>query len=264
MLRRLAAAGVVGIALLAAGCGDDGRAKAVSQYIDDVNAVQLDLRVPLARVAASTRAVQSGPKLEEQRRKLEQAVKTLRKLEQRLDALEPPPDAQRLDSLLRLAVHADTELAEELVLVAVYARDSKAPLADAAAAQTRVRAALKAARKPAAQAVALDDLARSQDGVAKQLGRLHPAPTLAPQHETSIRMFERIAESARKVAVALRRGKDPAKPLHELQVATASASTIAAQRARIAAVRAYNKRVIRARRLLTDAQRERTRLQRTL
>jgi hypothetical protein len=264
MARRLAAAGI-GIALLAAGCGGhNSRAKAVSQYIDDVNAIQRNMQIPLADVAVRNRELQNGAKLETQRPKLEQSARTLRTLERRLDALEPPLEAERLDSLMRRAVHAEWELAHELTLVAVYAQASKAPLAHAAAAQTRVRAALTKARKPAAQAVALDGFARALDGVAAQLRRLRPPPTLAPQHRTSIRMYDQIAASARVLAAALRHGKDTARPLHELQVATASGSSIAAQKARIAAVVAYNRRGLRAKRLFAEAQNERTRLERTL
>ncbi len=236
----------------------------MSRYIDEVNAVQSDLRVPLAHVPVGYRELQRGAKLETLQPKLEQSGQTLRKLERRLDALEPPPEARKLDSLMRQTVHAEWELAHELVLVAAYAQASKPPLADAAKAQTRVRAALKAAKKPEAQAVALDGFARDLDGVVEQLRGLHPAPTLVPQHRTTVRMYERIAASARKLARALRRGKDASKPLHELQVAAASGSSLAAQRARIAAVRAYNQRVVRVRRLYADAQGERTRLQRTL
>jgi hypothetical protein len=77
-------------------------------------------------------------------------------------------------------------------------------------------------------------------------------------------MFERMAASARALGDAIRRRKDISRPLRQLQVAAASASTTAAQRARIAAVVAYNRRVKRVTQLLAEAQRERTRLQRTL
>jgi hypothetical protein len=263
MARRLAAAGL-GIALLAAGCGGHSRAKAVSQYIDQVNAVQRGLTIPLADIAVLNRELQNGANLEAQGSKLEQSARTLRTLERRLDALEPPVEANRLDSLMRRAVHAEWELAHELTLAAAYARASRPPLADAAAAQTRVRAALRATRKPAPQAAALDSFAEALDGVAEQLRRLQPPPTLAPQHRTSIRMYERIAASAGELAAALRAGKDVARPLHDLQVAAGCGSSIAAQKARIAAVVAYNRRVLRAKRLLAEAQSERTRLERTL
>src|SRR6266536_3700644 len=260
MARRLAAAGI-GIALLAAGCGGHSRAEAVSQYIDDVNAIQRDLTIPLADIAVRNRELQTGGQLDAQRPQLERSATTLRTLERRLDALQPPPEARRLDSLMRQTVHTEWELAHELALLADYAHESRLPLARAAVAQKRVRTALKT-RKAAAQASALDAFAGALESAARQLRRLHAPPTLGPQHHTSIRTFERMAASARAVAQALRRRKDTARPLHELQVAAASSSTTAAQRARIAAVVAFNRRVARVKELANRAQRERIRLER--
>ena len=101
MTRRLAAA--VGDRRRArrAGCGggDDSSAESVAQYIEDVNAIQHDLSLPLGRGCAGNRELRQ--RLEARRRcsrSSRSSATTIRKLERRLDALEPPPEAMRLDA----------------------------------------------------------------------------------------------------------------------------------------------------------------------
>src|SRR5215217_2907754 len=123
MAHRLAAAAAITIVLLTAGCGGHGESRAdkVTRYIDDVNAIQRRLTAPLTEVGLQNRALRKGAKLEVLRPKLERSASTIRTLERRLDALEPPAEAQRLDALIREIVHDQWELAHEFALLAGYA-----------------------------------------------------------------------------------------------------------------------------------------------
>jgi hypothetical protein len=265
MARRLAAA-AIGVVLLGAGCGGHGasRADLVARYIDDVNAIQRKLAVPLAEVSRQNRALRTGTKFEVLRPKLERSAGTIRMLERRLDALEPPAEATRLDALVRELVHDEWELAHEFALLARYAPAAGPVLERATAAGKDVRTELRATRKPAAQADALDAYAAKLDAVVERLGQLQPPPVVEVERRSQIRTYTRIAASARALADVLREGKDAARALHRLEVALVSGSTISAQRARIEGLRAFNRRVTRVKRLASSAQRERTRLQRSL
>src|SRR5215210_2904230 len=166
MARRLAAAALA-IAFLDAGCGGHGgnRAHSVALYIDDVNTIQRKLAAPLADVARQNRALRSGTKLAVLRPKLDRSAATMRTLERRLDALEPPVEAQRLDALVREIVHDEWELAHEFALLVGYAPAAAPVLARATAAGQRARVELRATRKPSAQAEALDAYAAKLDAV---------------------------------------------------------------------------------------------------
>src|SRR6476646_7881708 len=111
MTRRLAAA--IGVVLLVAGCGgsDNSNEKSVSKYIEDVNTIQHGLSLPLGQVALGYRQLATGSKLEK-------SAVTIRKLERRIDALDPPVKAIRLDALIRRLVHGEAQLAEELAQLA--------------------------------------------------------------------------------------------------------------------------------------------------
>jgi hypothetical protein len=159
-------------------------------------------------------------------------------------------------------VHDEWRLAHEYVLLARYDPPSREALARAAKAGARLRADLKGERKPSPQADALATYAGALDEVVRSLERLHPPPVVAAQHRISVRTYRDTAAAARATAAALRRGSPATKELHDLQVAVASGSTLPAQRARRAAVVAFNQRVARVGRLVAQVQRERNRLQR--
>src|SRR5437763_638204 len=134
MARRLAAA-MISLAFVGAGCGSHGGgADSVSQYINQVNAIERGLTIPLADVSVRNRELNTGKKLETMQPGLAKSARTIRTLERRLDALQPPPAAVRLDALLRRLVHEQWRLANELALLAGYVRAAQPVLASAAAA----------------------------------------------------------------------------------------------------------------------------------
>src|SRR3954466_7039052 len=110
MTRRLAAA--VTVVLLVAGCGgsDHSAEKDVSAYIENVNSVQHGLSLPLGQVALGYRQLAKGSNLPAMQPKLAKSARTIRKLERRVDALDPPPEAIRLDATIRRLVHGEAQL----------------------------------------------------------------------------------------------------------------------------------------------------------
>src|SRR5438309_1428445 len=145
MTRRLAAA--VAVVLLVAGCGgsDHSAQKDVSKYIDDVNSVQHGLSLPLGQVALGYRQLAKGSNLPAMQPKLAKSARTIHELARRVDALDPPPEAIRLDAVIRRLVHGEAQLADELALLAAYVHDA-APAAVTCRAGEGTRGVCGAAR----------------------------------------------------------------------------------------------------------------------
>lgn len=264
MARRLAA--TIGLVLLVAGCGGGGndRADSVSQYIDRVNSIQHGLALPLGDVALGYRQLSTGEKLEKVKPKLEKSAATIRKLERRIDALNAPPVASRLDLYIRQLVHGEVQLADEVALLASYSEESQPIVARAATAGKTLQASLHQSRTRDKQAEALETYATPLERVAKDLEALHAPLVIQPSQRIQVQTYRDVALRARALAKALRDKKSGAKELHDLEVAVASSSSIPAQKARIAAVKGFNRRVARLRTLEAKAEHERSRLERTL
>ena len=169
-----------------------------------------------------------------------------------------------MDGFIRDLVHGEWELANELTLLAAYVHDATPVLTRASAAGTVLRDALRTSRTRAAQADALREYAAPLDAAARQVGELHAPEVVAPSQRTQISTYRAIARRARALAKALRQGKSGAQEVHDLQVAVGSSASPAAQKARISAIKAFNRRIARLRRLEALAQRERNRLEHTL
>src|SRR3954471_11116515 len=262
MTRWLGVAATIAV-LLAAGCGGggDNRAESVALYIEHVNRVQGDLAKPLVAVARANQDLRQGKKLASLRPRLERSATTIQKVERRLDALQPPPEAVRLDRLIRETVHGEWQLAHEFAQLAEYTPPAGRALARAAAAGAQVRASLRGTKTPVRQAEALETYADALDSVTRSLEQLDPPPVVVPERTTQIDQYTRIAASSRGLAAALRSGKGIAPQLRGLEAAIASGSTVSAQKARIAGIRAFNRRIAAVRTVAAKAQRERTRLQ---
>lgn len=267
MRGRLAATvGMVLLVFLGAGCGGDDHSNAdsVAKYIEDVNSIQHGLSLPLGEVALGYRQLSRGSNLETMQPKLEKSARTIGRLERRIDALQPPPEALRMDGFIRDLVHGEWDLANELALLAAYVHDAAPVLTRASAAGTALRDALRAPRTRAAQAAALEQYAAPLETAARQIAELNAPPVVAPSQRTQVGTYSAIARRARALASALREGKSGAQEVHDLQLAVASSASTAAQKARIAAIKAFNRRAARLRRLEALAQRERNRLEHTL
>ena len=124
--------------------------------------------------------------------------------------------------------------------------DAAPVLTRASGAGKSLHDALSAPQTREAQAVALEAYAAPLDAAAKQLAKLDAPPVVAPSQRTQIQTYRLIAARARALATALRNGKSGAQEVHDLQVAAATSSSTQAQKARIAAIKAFNRRTAAA------------------
>jgi hypothetical protein len=256
------------IAALAGGCGGgDGRRDTVAAYIDEANAIQKELRVPLTAAARAYADFSRGDaSLAEVRPRLVRSRRTIRTLERRLVRLQPPPDAKRLHSLLLGLVEAQAEIAYELERLAGFLPRFEQHRTSLRLAERQLRTALAAARRADSRAAALGHYARDVGTVLRGLYTLHPPAVLAPAYETQVDTLAKVRRSAAALAKAVRDGDAEVFParLRRLADATRLTRSLAAQRSHAAAVKLYNRRVSRLSRLAAAVNRERARLQRTL
>lgn len=266
MPRGLALAAVA-IAVLAAGCGGDGRRDAVVAYIDDANLIQRRLAVPLDGARrAYTDFSKRDAKLEQIRPRLTKARHTIQTLERRLGRLNPPPEAKRLHALLLELVDAQAGLAHDIELLAEFMPRYVDRLSPLRAVERRLRSDLASARTADAQAAALDHYGRDVGVVVRTLDGLRPPAPLATEFETQMDTLGDIQRGATALARALKTNETEALAARLRQFADAAngGRSLAAQRANIAAVKAYNRRIARLNELAAEVNLERVRIQTTL
>jgi hypothetical protein len=122
--------------------------------------------------------------------------------------------------------------------------------------------ALSTKRPAAEDATALDAYNRTLTVVVDRLRRLRPPPVSAPVRTTELRTLERVRAAATALATALRTKRTAAVPglVHRLEIAGAGNASIGSQQARVAAIRAYNRRVGNLATLTARIDRERARI----
>jgi hypothetical protein len=249
-----------------AGCGNGHSERhAVSRYVDDVNSIEVELRRPLTTLAKTNRAFSRKDAKRTQARAT-RARRTLLTLDRKLHALDPPDAALVLHRRLIALVDAEVAIAREVEQLAQFLPRLDAAVAPVPATQRKLNAALHAAHTPVAQADALDAYARALEGPLRALRSLTSPPVTAPVLAGEVQTLSRVSASARALAGALRKGDLARVPQLQRRflVAARSSDTVSAQRARIAAVRSYNRRVRSLGTLAARVQRERDRLQRSL
>jgi hypothetical protein len=297
-MRAVLAVAVLVLALAVSGCGGSGgasksaRRKAVTQYIERVDTVEQQLRYPLLQIEKTYRSFSTSRSgLQRAVPKLAGAEATLHTLQSRIALIDAPPDATRLRALLIQLTASETRLAHELTLLAAflpaYARALQ-PLGPAdvqlkkSLAAIKVpkpkpvpKAKLKAARAAytravnaaaATQAAALRAYLASIAGVQGRLRGLRPPPALVPTYRTQVDTLVRVRASGAALVAAL-----DAKQLKKVaaldagfRAAAASSSSLAAQEAQIAAVKAFNARVAAIGTLAGKVDAERARIQKNL
>jgi hypothetical protein len=133
-------------------------------------------------------------------------------------------------------------------------------------ARARSAFAVEATKAAAAQADAVDAYDITLAGVVRRLRGLRPPGVMAPAFRTEVRMLEATRAAGAALARELRRSNRSRVPAlsRALTVAARLSGTLAAQRAEIAAVKAYDARVRALGVDATRVQSEVTRLQRTL
>jgi hypothetical protein len=294
----VAAAAVLVLALAVSGCGGSSgasksaRRKAVTQYIQRVDTVEQQLRYPLLKVERTYKAFTTkASTLKGSAPKLAGAEATLHTLQTRLSLIDAPPDAKRLRVLLVRLTVAETELAHELTTLAVFLPAYVAALRPLGPADAQLKKSLSAITVPkpkpvpkkqlkaaraaytraidaaaATQAAALGTYLASVASVQARLHGLRPPPALAPAYLTQVSTLAQVRVSGTALVAALhaKQFKRIAPLDRSFRAAAAASSSLAAQRAQIAAVKAYNARVRAVGSLAQQVDGERARIQKLL
>jgi hypothetical protein len=271
MLARLtvASAATVALAVLIAGCGGGGpsRRDVVAQYIENVNTIEGGLAGPSRDVSDASREL-AKPKGDRAAAvaKLRGAARTIDVLGGRVAALTPPDEAMRLQTLLLSLLRSEAALAREVAGFGSFIPAYERALSPLRAAGPRLKDALSAKSSVAVKADALDAYSATVGAVLRRLSALRPPPVSAPVYATQVSTLTRVRSSTTALANALReqRASDIPDLLRRFDRAAISNQSLAAQRARIRAVRAYNARVKGLDDQIIRINRERARLQQTL
>jgi hypothetical protein len=259
-------AAVAAAVVLLGGCGNDHAGRhAVAAYVSEVNRVELLLKGPLLELQRTNARFSTKTPAKAHARAVN-ARRTIIRLQRVLKELHPPKEAVRLHAQLLALVAAELDLAREVESLSVFLPRISAALASMGAIQTQLNTALKHSRGRAAQARALEAYAHALEAPVQDLRALDPPPISRPVRDGQLATLEHVRAIALELAGALRSHADARLPALERRflLAARSNETVTAQRARIAAIVAYNKRVITLGTLATRVQKERTRLDRTL
>jgi hypothetical protein len=269
------------VVVLAAGCGQQATPRSeVASYVKQVNKIESALARPLATVATTGSAfaheqAAGGTLTNLLTTSHEQALlgawAKIVALRARLAAVKAPQAAVRLRGLLLEIIDGQAGLTRELAqLVEFLPRFSAAlrPLAPAtrrlelALAQQSTATSSSVAAAYAGKAAALRQFKHAVDAVVAHLGGLEPPPVSHPQYQTQLASLKGMSSSAGRLASALVGGQQGSvQPLLvRFDRAAALNQTTAAQKAQIAAVRAYDGESSRLQQLSQAAEEERLRL----
>ena len=295
-MRVCLAAAALAVLLAAAGCGGSGPSKserrtAVTQYINRVDAVELDLRAPLLQIESTYRSFSAHGVRKGAAPGFARSETTLHLLRARLAKIDAPPDARPLRRRLLRLLDAERGLAHELTLLSTFLPRYSAALAPLASADKQLKAALSAIVVPkpksvpaaqlpsaraaykravaataAAQAAALQTYLAKVAAARDRLRPLRAPPAMAPAYKTQLLTLERVVSTGRAVIAALKAAHYTrvAALDRAFQQAAATSTSLSAQREQIAAVKAYDARVRAVNNLAVAVDRERSRLQKTL
>jgi hypothetical protein len=261
-------AAILALAFLVAGCGGgESRRDVVSQYIRDVNTIAVGLQAP--SVAAGNASRQLAKEKVDRvavEKKLRRAAATIDRLRGKLAKLEAPQEARRLRSLLLELAASESELVRELAAMTAYLPAYAEALEPLGPAGTKLKAALGGKGSITAKADALDAYAATIADVLRRLRPLKPPPVSEAAYSTQSEALEKVRVSTAALAKALRekRAADIPKLLRKFDEAAISNQSLAAQRARIDAVRDWNARVKGLDTLAIRISREQARLEKEL
>jgi hypothetical protein len=253
------------VAFASAGCGD-ARRSAVSAYIKQVNDIESSMSAPLAQVGRVNQAFTTKGNLSAFAPKLARAERTLNALQRRVAALHPPADARKLATLLNELVSDEAALAGQMHDLAIFLPAFRTALTTVGPASARFHRAAAKAKSASVEARALEQYAHGLSTSIANLRALQPPPVLRPTYATQLHTLTATQTTLRELALALER-RDAVRSralVAELGQESVSSSSLAAQRAQIAAVKAYNARVDKLDQLQGRLQREFTHVQSTV
>jgi hypothetical protein len=285
---RRAAAAALALALLLGGCGSGSQNTSragVARYVAAVNATERQLSAPLADVtrtivaysqaARSKRGVAAAAPPAAEAQSLLRDGAQIDNLRGRLAALPAPAPARQLRAQLVELVDRQATLTRQMAKLVRFLPGfslAMAPLGPALLRLERVLSISQAqgsaavAQVYAEKAAALLDFRGVAVGILQALRSLDPPTVSVPPYRAQVRAVGTMVSTAGALARALSAGSAAqARPLLiAFSQAAAGPSSVAAQRARIAAIRAYDARLRSLNRLAEQASRERLRLSKTL
>lgn len=277
---------VLGVGVLAVGCGQStGPRATLAEYIKQVDSVELALRAPLRavssagnRFAIEQRAVRSSldeTRERERERSLIADAAKIAALGRRLAAIDAPPTAQRLRSLLLELNGAQLALTRQVAKMVLYIPQFSVAMTPLEPAIRRLEPALSSshatgasavAKVYAAKAAALRRFAASLEHILARLRTLRPPAVSRPGYLAQVAALRGMSSDAETLANALASGRtaDLAPILLAFDRASASNQSASAQRAQITAVRAYDSQVETLDRITGEIEVERSRLASTV
>lgn len=263
----------------------------VAQYIKKVDRIEQQMHVQLTQMLSAYRSFSTQNSDPKAQAKLARPERTLRTLGQRLSAVPAPPDAAKLRRLLEQFVSSEHDIAVEIQELAGFMPRFHTLTGVANVARTKLARALVAATPPkphsvhgtpkqiaaaraayaaaarnaqAAQADAIDVYDRVLAVIAHGLRMLRPPPVIAPADSAELRTLEATMKAGAALSQELRKQNNHGVPALSRRFTEASrlSGSVGAQSAEIAAIKAYNARVVAIRTLESQIRLELTRLQR--
>jgi hypothetical protein len=264
---------------------------AVAAYIKDVDLIQQQMQAQLTKTVKAYRAFSSGGTPSKTLTpQLLQAEQTLKRLQRRIVSLPAPAPARHLRALLIQLTGTEVSSAHEIGQLSVFAPQYSVVLKQAKTAGAELSRALAAVKPPTAhkirgtkqqvkkaqaafaaaasaaaaqQADAVDVYVTKVGALERRLRKLRPPPVMAPSYRTQLRTLEASRRSGLALALGLRqRDRSHVSVLgRKFTLAARLAGSVSAQKAEIAAIKAYNSRVRAVGTLQGKIQRELSRLQ---
>lgn len=271
----------LGVASLIAGCGQHQSQRAeVATYLAKVDRVEKALAAQLSKVtqAASqfAQAQQTGGSLTSlvysaDAQKLLKAGSQIRLLGRRLAAMRAPRAAAQLRSLLLQIDAGEAQLTHELAQLVTFIPRFIAALHPLSPATIRLQDSLSkgaalssanAATVYATKAAAVRRFKEVVDAILTQLRQLVPPPVQRPNYTTELASLRGMSATAGQLATSLQENQqaDIQPLLLRFERAATLNQTVAAQKAQIAAIRAYDDQSLKLARLSQAAEQERLRL----
>lgn len=266
-------------AVLLTGCGQSHtRRSSLAAYIDQVDTVESSMRAPLSAVSQAGKqfaleATAKRPRLDggtersRQRSLLKDAAR-IAALRARLAKLSAPHVAAHLRSLLLQLTGHQLALTREVAKMVLFIPRFSTDLVPLVPAMRRLEPALagnsaasaSVAEAYAAKARALRRFASTLDGILAGLASLTPPAVSGPDYRAQVHALEGMSANAKRLASALSSGRTQGitRILEAFDRAAASNQSSVAQKAQIAAVRAYDAQVAQLTRIsqLISAERQ--------
>jgi hypothetical protein len=287
--------GCLALGLLAtvAGCGQSSSSPqraALAAYITRVDRIESALNGPLTKVTTTgvdfmlarqgksgsqQRAATTVPGYAAEERALRRALVRIRTLRRELAAAPAPARARHLRRMLLELVDGQAGLTHQVALLVAFLPRFDALLAELAPATQQLNAALRKRTAATRPAIAAGDAAKTRalrrfkasvDAIVRRLRTLMPPAASKPNYTTQLKSLEGMSAAAGGLASAIKtRALKRVRPLLlAYDRAATSDQSLTAQKAEIAAVRAYDAKAAAFNALQGDIQAELRRIEKAL